>query len=206
VYESRPVAGEVVVILAARDRRAIQMAEERIAALNDRVPAHLRPDLPDLVSFVSRLYYASREQIMRTLDLTARAYRMWSLSDRELLAEAYGGTGLADIHQETLAAASNTILSAYGEAIENFRTNTTPFPANAKDKGVGPTACRGIAVEGPAANFASRSRIRHRNRCPCPSRSITRFPGLLRHPRPGGVGDDPPPTRCTVRSDGCVWG
>ncbi|RXS80450.1 hypothetical protein EST92_17550 [Streptomyces sp. TM32] len=124
------------IILAARDASTIKATEERSAALDERALATMDPGLPDLVSFVSRLYYASRDHIMRTLNLTARAYRFWALSDRNLIAEAYGDKGVSDIGHAALVHASNTILNAYGQAVEKFGTGSTPFPAKPRDQGL----------------------------------------------------------------------
>ncbi|MFD0396551.1 hypothetical protein ACFVHI_00485 [Kitasatospora sp. NPDC127121] len=124
------------VLLAARDHRTIQDARNHIAALNDKALDEMRPDLPDLVSFVSRLYYASRDQIMRALSLTTHAYRMWALSDRDLIAEAYGGRTMATIDHGVLASAANTVLDAYGSAVESFGTQAQRFPAKPEQEGL----------------------------------------------------------------------
>ncbi|MEU8569597.1 hypothetical protein AB0C51_14770 [Streptomyces pathocidini] len=124
------------VILAAGDLQDIKDAEKRIAELNDNALDAMQPDLPDLVSFVSQLYYRSREQIMRTLDLTARAYRMWALSDRDLIAETFAQVTVAKIDETALRVARNSILFALEGAVQNFGTNSARFPANAKGKGI----------------------------------------------------------------------
>lgn len=105
--------------------------------LNDQALNNMAPDLPDLVSFVSRLFYANRNQIMHNLDLTVRAYRFWTLSDRNLLNEAYGGKTPPQIDHAALDSAQITILNAYGQAVENFGTNHSVFSANASANGLG---------------------------------------------------------------------
>ncbi|MFJ7904254.1 hypothetical protein ACIQ6V_27850 [Streptomyces sp. NPDC096198] len=142
------------VLLAARDFEEIKSAQKRISELNDNaLNTVMKPDLPDLVSFVSQLYYRSREQIMRTLDLTARAYRMWALSDRDLIAETFAGTQVSTIGEAALRVASNTVLSAYRDAVQNFGTNSSRFPALPGSQGIT------VKATGLQVNLFKKSRI-----------------------------------------------
>lgn len=124
------------VILAARYHQNIQEITARVNALNDKALATMQPDLPDLVSFVSRLYYTARNQIMENLDLTARAYRFWALSDRNLISEVYGSKAPPQINYGVLASANLTILNNYSDAVNNFGTNHSIFPANSSSQGL----------------------------------------------------------------------
>ena len=125
-----------MVLTAVKIEQLISETKTRVSALNEEVLPHLKPDLPDLVSFVSRLFYSGRNQIMEKLSLIAQAFRFWALSDRNLIAEAYGGKAPPQIDQAVLAQAKFTILNAFSDAIENFGTNHSVFPATPSAPGL----------------------------------------------------------------------
>ncbi len=117
------------VVKMESNAQAISDATAQKQVVNQDAIETLDPTLPSMLSYVSGVYYSAREQVMRTLDLTARAYKFWALSDSDLISTAYGGNTLPTINYSTLVAASTTILEAYSQAVEGFGTNSSSFPA-----------------------------------------------------------------------------
>lgn len=124
--------------LIVKNNQIIKQVDERRATLNDKVLQNLDNinTLPDLTSFVSNLYYTIRSQIMETLNLTARAFRFWALSDKNLISEAYGGKAPPQINHTVLVSAQGTILKEFRKAIEEFGTNHSLFPNEQSKVGV----------------------------------------------------------------------
>jgi len=118
--------------LISRNEEAITTAQSRMKALDDETLDTLSPQLPDLVSYVSGIYYASRNQVLATLDQAARAYRFWALSNRNLMIESLGDKAPPQINAATLLGAKNTILKAYEQAVETFGTGAESFPVKGK--------------------------------------------------------------------------
>jgi len=124
------------VSLLLKYHQMIDAANDRKQVLNEQALTTMAPDLPDLLTFLSSSYYAARTQVMDALDLTARAYRFWALSDRNLLAEAYTGKSLPEIDHSALLEAQRTILGAYEQKVEDFGTNQSRFPATPDQQGL----------------------------------------------------------------------
>jgi hypothetical protein len=72
---------------------------------------------------------------MQVLDLTSRAYRFWSLSDSNLISQAYGGKTLPELNYSALLGAKSTVLNNYQQTIESFGTNNSTFPAHPSQQG-----------------------------------------------------------------------
>ncbi|MBF0423138.1 MAG: hypothetical protein HQL73_09105 [Magnetococcales bacterium] len=125
-----------MVTLMVQNHELIQTTQAQNDKLNDTALAAMKPDLPDLVTFVSSMYYDARTQVMETLDLTARAFRFWALSDRNIISQAYGGKSLPQIDSVALIAAQDTLLSQFRQAVENFGTNSSKFPAGSGQPGL----------------------------------------------------------------------
>jgi hypothetical protein len=134
------------VLLMLRDQQLITQAQADEQTLTDQQLEKMHPGLPSLASFMSGVYYAARSQVMETLDLTARAFRFWALSEEDLLASAYGGKAPPEIDSTALVAAQDAILGSYQQAIESFGTNASSFPAAPADQG--------LIVQVPAAQVA----------------------------------------------------
>lgn len=124
------------VILMFKNQQMINTSLQRTKELNDTALSSMVPDLPDLVTFISNVYYVARAQIMEILDLTARAFRFWALSDTNLIVEAYGNKTLPQISYSALINAQNIILGQYQQAIENFGTNHESFPQSPEQQGI----------------------------------------------------------------------
>jgi hypothetical protein len=107
----------------------------RVAALNDTVLDTMQADGPDLTAFASRVYYSSRNTVLRLLDETARAYRFWALNDTTTLRTLLGG-GLPQVNTLALNGAKTMLLNDYAIAIENFGGGAPPFPASTDQTGV----------------------------------------------------------------------
>ncbi|MCR8842474.1 hypothetical protein NQ117_02150 [Paenibacillus sp. SC116] len=125
-----------IVLLMLRNHELIESADDRCEELNDEVLNKLSPDLPDLVSFMSSSIYTARNQIMEVLDLTARAYRFWSLSDHNPLTNLYGNKTLPQMNYATLLSIKNNIMIDYQQAVERFGTNHSDFPHDPNDQGL----------------------------------------------------------------------
>ncbi|MFC4778058.1 hypothetical protein ACFO9Q_14750 [Paenibacillus sp. GCM10023252] len=124
-----------IVLLLYKNLQIIDSANARTAALNEDTLDAMSPDLPDLVTLISELYYAARNQVMEMLDLTSRAYRFWALSDQSLTSEVYAGRSLPELNHTALVGAMNTILGKYQQAVENFGTNHDRFPPHDNQRG-----------------------------------------------------------------------
>jgi hypothetical protein len=124
------------ILLMLRDRQLIAQSEANLEVLTDEQLSTLKPDLPALTTFVSQVYYAARSQVMETLDLTARAFRFWALSDVNLLTKAYGKRTPPKIDGAALIAARETILSGYQQAVEEFGTEVSVFPPSTDGAGI----------------------------------------------------------------------
>jgi len=123
-------------LLIARGQAAIADAEARNKTLDQQTLSTLSPELPDLVSYVSGIYYQARNQVLQTLDQTSQAYRFWALSDRDLMAEAFGSTPPPEIDTAVLTGAQNLILGACQQAIEGFGTQASVFPSSPDGVGI----------------------------------------------------------------------
>lgn len=124
-----------VILLIYQNEQLIDSANARTDTLNEQALDTMAPDLPDLVTMVSGMYYAARNQVMQVLDLTSRAFRFWALSDSNLTSAAYAGKPLPELNYAALLGAKTTILSSYQQAIESFGTNSSQFPAHASQQG-----------------------------------------------------------------------
>ncbi len=124
------------VALMRKNRQKIVGARARIEKLNDQELENLKPNLPDMVSFMSALYYSARFQVMATLDLMGRAFRLWALSNKNPLTQAYEGKTPREISHTVLLAARNAVLSSARSAVENFGTNHSRFPVHADQQGI----------------------------------------------------------------------
>lgn len=126
-----------IAILLQKEHKSIADANAKLDSLNESTLKTLSPELPSLTAFVSQMYYASRNTIMQTLDMTARAFGFWALSDnRFLIAEAYGKTPLPLLGHAALAQAQETILNSYKQAVEAFGGDLNPFPENDSIQGI----------------------------------------------------------------------
>jgi hypothetical protein len=123
------------VLLMLHDQQLAAQATADLETLTDQQLATMQPQTPALATFVSGIY-AARSQVMETLDLTARAYRFWALSDTNLLSAAYGGKPPPEIGSAELVGAQTAILDAYQQAIEGFGTNASAFPPTPKGTGL----------------------------------------------------------------------
>ncbi|MBD3919426.1 hypothetical protein H8B09_11740 [Paenibacillus sp. PR3] len=124
-----------IILLIYQNEQLIDSANARTNTLNEQMLDAMAPDLPDLVTMVSGMYYAARNQVMQVLDLTSRAFRFWALSDSNLTSIAYAGKPLPELNYDALLGAKTTILSRYQQAIENFGTNSSQFPAHSTQQG-----------------------------------------------------------------------
>lgn len=124
------------VLLMLNNAQLIAQGQQNTQRLNDAALAGMAPGLPDLVSYVSGLYYTARAQLLEVLSLTARAFRFWALSDADLLAQALGGRTPPEIDTAALTAAQSSILNAYRSAVEDFGTNASVFPAQPDQPGL----------------------------------------------------------------------
>lgn len=125
-----------IVLLMYRDQQLIAQAQASQADLTDKALATMSPQMPDLVTYVSSLYYAARQQVMETLNLTARAYRFWALSDDDLVADAFGNQPPPQIDSTILKGAQASILGSYRRAVESFGTDSSRFPARDSQTGI----------------------------------------------------------------------
>ncbi len=118
-----------IVSLILQKKQTVAASEAQTQAFNDEALNTVsQANLPDLVTFASRIYYAARNQIMEVLDLTARAYRFWAVSDYNIVTNAYQNNPVTKFDSEILNQASRNILNPYGALMrDRYGTNSTPF-------------------------------------------------------------------------------
>lgn len=93
------------------------------------------PNLPEVASLVSQTYYSARRDLMETLVLTARAYRLWSLNDENIIADMYKKSP-PELNCSFLNDCQSGFIKAYRRAVEEFGRNASVFPAEAGQKGI----------------------------------------------------------------------
>lgn len=113
--------------MLAENAQKREVAIQRRTAFNEEALKNMDPALPALVDFMSGVYRSARLQVMQTLDLTARAYRFWALSDSNSISEAYSGASLPEINSAVLGRAKTQIIEDCRTAIETFATPAQPF-------------------------------------------------------------------------------
>lgn len=119
-------------------QETLRSTRERAESLDAKRLTEADLQLPDVTSFMSSMYYRTRGLVMMCLDLTARAYRFWALSDRRLVTETYraGGKLPSEINHASLCAAEAVINDACAHAIEAFGSDCQVFPYTADQPGV----------------------------------------------------------------------
>lgn len=88
---------------------------------------------PEYTAFVGRMYFDAIAQIFEMLHLTARSYNFWALK-HEQLSDLLGGN-VKEITYAGLLSAQNKIVGLYEDAVKNFGTNCSVFPAG-KQRGI----------------------------------------------------------------------
>lgn len=147
------LAYNAAVTMLVRETSTQQQLRQRALQLNDTVLDRLSADTPDLTAFLSQAYYASRNEVLRYLDLIARAYRFWALTDEDIVLGALQGTvEPARIDSAVLASVQEHVWTTYTNAIGSVGARQV-FPAD-------PSAHRGetLTITGPQVDaFRGRS-------------------------------------------------
>lgn len=124
---SQIVRYNAIITLMFKNLNTIEAAEAAEQTITDKAIRSYKPDLPAMATFMSGVYYSARSQVLEILDLTARSYRFWALSDTNPMDDILKGTAPPSINHALLVEAKNAILGAYQQAIENFGTGATNF-------------------------------------------------------------------------------
>lgn len=124
------------VTLIGKKLQEIEQVECSEQTLDRDALQTIAPNLPAVTALMSQMYYDSRTLVMKNLDLTARAFRFWGLSEQNIIETAYGGKGLPKINVAVLKQAQNAILANYSNAIESFGANALKFPSQPTGEGV----------------------------------------------------------------------
>lgn len=114
----------------------IESNQNKIQVLNDDKLKSIKPDLPIMVNFVSKIYHEARGQVMEELYMASKAYKFWALSDSNFLAEALGGAGISTIDSSMLRGVQSVIIKGYQNTVEAKGREAQHFPANPQDKGL----------------------------------------------------------------------
>jgi hypothetical protein len=93
------------------------------------------PMAPEIAAFVSQMYYSARTDVMKNLSLTARAYQLWSLSEKNLMS-AILSKQPKDLNHAFFVKCQSDILGAYQLAVENFGGGAGPFPNKKTQPGI----------------------------------------------------------------------
>jgi hypothetical protein len=125
-----------IVNLIINYNNQIKSNKDKIQALNDQELKNIKPELPALTTFVSKVYHEARSQVLQELYLAAKAYRFWALSDRNLLSQAIGSTPVSDITSLILLNVQSAIITGYTDAVQEKGRDSQKFPANPDEKGV----------------------------------------------------------------------
>lgn len=108
-----------------------ESATDMLRTLNDQSFASMDPGLPDLVQMASRIYVQTRDQIMNTYYVAAKALQFWSLSNTNILAQILNinstGTQPTSLDFNFI---STQLDVAWIHALESFKTNPSRFPTN----------------------------------------------------------------------------
>lgn len=126
-----------IIQLLSKNHQQVDQATKTLNTLDADSLKKLDPNIPGLATLVSQMYYTTRNILMKTFDLTARAYGYWSLDDnRNLIADAYGNKSLPEITTSTFIQAQNVILDAYRKAVEKFGNGAGIFPKKEDEEGI----------------------------------------------------------------------
>ncbi|WP_027086557.1 hypothetical protein [Cohnella panacarvi] len=82
----------------------------------------------EYTGFVARMYFDAIAQIFEMLYLTTRAYNFWALEHTQL-SDVLGGN-VKEVTYAGLLNAQNKMVGLYQDAIKQFGTNCSPFPAD----------------------------------------------------------------------------
>jgi hypothetical protein len=124
-----------IVLTIAKKVQLASDTQNRIDTVSAKLSAQYQPDLPLMTTFVSRLYYQARSQILETLYLATKAYQFWALSDENLIAQTLGGD-TATINAEALEGSQVTIIGQYGNAVEGFGRDADTYPSVPSETGI----------------------------------------------------------------------
>jgi hypothetical protein len=112
-----------------------QQIEGRRAALTDQVIEGLAADNVAMCAFISQGYYQARDNVLRLMDLTGRAYRFWALTDSDPFSQTFEGNTPPELNSTVLTVASNNFTEAYSTAVGNVGKGE-PFPASDDESGL----------------------------------------------------------------------
>ncbi|MDF2966060.1 MAG: hypothetical protein K0Q51_1448 [Rickettsiaceae bacterium] len=70
---------------------------QQISDLNDQQLDELHNNIPALASFISNAYYMVRNNIIHIMDLAARANKLWTLTNENILTASIGNTDIIDV-------------------------------------------------------------------------------------------------------------
>ena len=115
---------------------SIESNKNKIQILNDDKLKTIKPNLPIIVNFVSKIYHEARGQVMEELYMASKAYKFWALSDTNFLAQALGGAGISTIDSAMLRDVQSTIIKGYQDTVEAKGREAQHFPLNPQDKGI----------------------------------------------------------------------
>ncbi|MCL2035023.1 MAG: hypothetical protein FWG94_09880 [Oscillospiraceae bacterium] len=95
----------------------------------------LNPNLPEVAALVSQMYYMARCDLMETMTLTARAYRLWSLNDENIISKMYKNNP-SELNHSFFVKHQSDFIKAYQTAVEQFGRNASAFPARRDQRGI----------------------------------------------------------------------
>jgi hypothetical protein len=101
---------------------------------NQRVINQLTTISPEYNAFVARMYFNSITQLFEMMYLTVRSYNFWALTSDNVF-DFLGGNP-REITYSTLLNSQNQIIGKYKDAVVNFGTSCSYFPATNKNKGI----------------------------------------------------------------------
>ncbi|MFQ7248772.1 MAG: hypothetical protein ACLRPH_06800 [Ruminococcus sp.] len=114
----------------------IENQKEKAQELTDEILENWNQSLSFLSSYMSNLYYSSRDQAALVLYRAEKAYQYWALKPDSIIGQVLGDAEFSSITSNSLRKAYRSLLEAYNNSIEERGTIAQIFPS--------PTA--GIAV------------------------------------------------------------
>ncbi len=125
-----------MITLIIKDNCTIKASQQKREILNEENLRQYQPILSAFTTLMRDLYYTAQSQVMKSLYLTERAFRFWSLSDEKPVTKILNGKKIPNINIALLKEAQSTILQSYAKTVENYGMNAQVFPANEEKNGV----------------------------------------------------------------------
>ncbi|QDG52928.1 hypothetical protein FIV42_19930 [Persicimonas caeni] len=124
-----------IVNTEAKYLQRIANYEQKLDEMSDEGLDKLRPDLPAISNFITRMYYDARDEVLQTLYGCSKAYRFWALSEHDLLEESFAGYLPPQINAAILRGAQTKLLGELERAVETLRRPPQHFPPPSNPQG-----------------------------------------------------------------------